>query len=134
MNCLISNFRHVRLSHAFRKLNLSKRYYCIISGPVKRLRDLLANPRIGSYHIWNYSPRIYKKEGSRQLEEYDFDRNYMNVMLGSKCKSDFCRCKRDLIVNLLQGLLRWKKKKSLQYTTAVNLNILINYAEKEYNK
>ena len=134
MNCLISNFRHVRLSHAFRKLNLSKRHYCIISGPVKELRDLLANPRPGSYHIWNYSPRIFKKDSTLQLEEYDFERNYINVMLGSKCMSDFCRCKKDLIINLLQGLLRLKRKKGLRYTTAMNLNILINYAEKEYNE
>lgn len=95
---------------------------------------MLAKPRLGLYHIWNYSPRIYalgkEDQGRQGLEEHDFDRNYMRVMLGLECESDVCRCKMDLITNLLQGLARLKKKETLQYTTAVNVNVLINYAEK----
>lgn len=88
---------------------------------------MLAKPRLGSYHIWNYTPRIYRRG---KLEIRDFDRNYVRVMLGLKCEDDVCRCKVDLITNLIQGLGRLKKKKTLQYTTAVNVNVLINYAEK----
>ena len=99
------------------------------------LKSLLGKARPGLYHIWNYSPQIYKPDiiNSRlDLAENEFDIGYSWVMKTLKCKSDVCRCKKDLLLNLIEGLKRLMKKQKVPYTSCTNLNILIHCAEVEF--
>ena len=129
--------------------NSAKRIYCFSLETNKKektkknkvdrfLKALLSKHRPGLHHIWKFSPQIYSyKPNSSEIGELSrekFDDNYIREMFKRRCKSDVCRCKKDLLIILIKSLKRKLRKEKIPFTSCINLNALIHFAQSKFKK